>query len=56
MALLDKPEGPAVHEVLLSIATEYPQALSYPLRISSSNYSFDRSTPHGRANEEAVEK
>ncbi len=54
VALLDKPEAPAIHSILLSIATTYPQALCYPLKISSSDYVFDDSTPLGRDNKEAV--
>ena len=34
VAVLDKPEGPAIHNVLFSIARDYPQALYYPLKIS----------------------
>ena len=56
MALLDKPEGPAVHDILLSLATEYPQALNYPLKISSSDYKFDLTTSHGKANQETFQK
>ena len=55
VALLDKHEGAAVHSILLSLATDYPQALCYPFKISSSNFKFD-STPEGRANQEAMEK
>ena len=55
VALLDKPEAPAIHSILQAIATAYPQALSYPLKISSSDYKFD-STPSGREREDAVKK
>ena len=55
VALLDKPEAPAIHGILDAIATTYPQALSYPLKISSSDYKFD-SSPLGRSLEEAVGK
>ena len=53
VALLDKHEGAAVHSILLSLATDYPQALCYPFKISSSNFKFD-STPEGRANQETM--
>ena len=55
VALLDKPEGPAIHDILFSIASDYPQALSYPLKISSSDYKFD-STPTSQQNSAAVER
>ena len=55
VALLDKHEGAAVHSILLSIATDYPQALCYPFKISSSNFKFD-STSGGKANRAAMEK
>jgi len=53
--LLDKSEGSAIHDILISIATNYPQALAYPLKISSSDYKFD-STPEGRGQAEFVER
>ena len=56
VALLDKAEAPAIHPILSSLAEAYPQALSYPLKISSADYHFDDSTPSGRANREAVEQ
>ncbi len=56
VAVLDKPEGPAIHNVLFSIARDYPQALYYPLKISSHDYTFDSSTSSGRENSEAVAK
>ena len=42
--LLDKPEGTALQAILLAIATDYPQALAHPLKISSSDFKFDSST------------
>jgi DNA-dependent protein kinase catalytic subunit len=53
VALLDKVESPAIHPILMRIANTYPQALSYPIKISSNDYSFD-STPQGQAKKEAV--
>ena len=50
---MDKKEGPAVHEILFSIATDYPQALCYPFKISSYNFKFD-SAASDKANKEAV--
>ena len=53
VALLDKDEGSAVHDILVSIATNYPQALCYPFKISSCNFKFD-SSPLALSNEETV--
>jgi len=53
--LLDKPEGTALQDILLSIATDYPQALAYPLKISSSDFNFDSST-EGRKRAKFVEE
>ncbi|XP_078691376.1 DNA-dependent protein kinase catalytic subunit-like isoform X2 [Branchiostoma floridae x Branchiostoma belcheri] len=53
VALLDKPEAVAVHGILTRIAQEYPQALVYPLKISSENFEFEDSVT-GRRNQEAV--
>ncbi|KAI9103040.1 hypothetical protein DFS34DRAFT_576740, partial [Phlyctochytrium arcticum] len=39
-ALLDKPIAPSLHQMLENIAADYPQALYYPLSISSEQYSF----------------
>ena len=55
VALLDKVEGAAVHNILVSLATDYPQAIYYPFKISSCNFKFDASEA-GRANQEAVSK
>ena len=55
VALLDKPEGVAIHSILLSIATDYPQALCYPLKISSRDYKFD-SSPLSQEQRNFVEK
>ncbi|CAH1273078.1 PRKDC [Branchiostoma lanceolatum] len=55
VALLDKPEAVAVHGVLTRIAQDYPQALVYPLKISSENFEFEDSVV-GRRNQEAVTK
>ena len=32
-ALLDKPEAPAVHNILLTIAQEYPEVRSQPFYV-----------------------
>ena len=55
VALLDKHEGAAVHDILVSLATNYPQALYYPFKISSCNFKFGTSEV-GRANQEAVSR
>ena len=41
-ALLNKPESPAVQEILLTIATTYPNALVYPFKMSMEGYSFEK--------------
>lgn len=43
LAVLDKPEGKAVHGVLKEIARTYPQALWYPFKISSEQFTFENS-------------
>ena len=53
--LLDKPEGSSIQNILLSIATDYPQALAYPLKISSSDYKFD-SSRESREKEDFVKR
>ena len=55
VALLDKGEGAAIHDILISLATDYPQALYYPFKISSCNFKFERNET-GRANQEAVSR
>ena len=55
MAVLDKPEGRALHDIMFTLAKEYPQALVYPFKISSTSFNFDASD-EGRANKEAVAK
>ncbi|KAF9360792.1 hypothetical protein BGX26_007743 [Mortierella sp. AD094] len=42
VAVLDKPIGACVMPILRSIASQYPNALYYPLTISAENYSFER--------------
>ncbi|XP_065898419.1 DNA-dependent protein kinase catalytic subunit-like isoform X2 [Dysidea avara] len=56
VALLDKSEGMAVHDILISIATEYPQALCYPLKISTSGLQFNATDDVTRANKLAVDQ
>lgn len=47
VALLDKPEAVAVQRSVGQIAEFYPQALVYPLMISSESYRFeDSATGH----------
>ncbi|EPY87131.1 hypothetical protein CB1_000270022, partial [Camelus ferus] len=53
VALLDKEEAVAVQHPVEAIADHYPQALVYPLIISSESYSF-QDTAAGRKNEEFV--
>jgi DNA-dependent protein kinase catalytic subunit len=53
VALLDKEEGAAIHDILISLARDYPQALYYPMKISSCNFKFG-SDAVGRANQEAL--
>ncbi|KAF9401271.1 hypothetical protein BGX21_002182 [Mortierella sp. AD011] len=42
VAVLDKPIGACVMPILKSIASQYPNALYYPLTISAENYSFEK--------------
>ena len=56
MALLDKPEGRALHDIMFSLVREYPQALCYSFKISSSSFTFDTSTEEGQSNRAAVEE
>lgn len=53
LAVLNKPEGKAVHAILHEIAQTYPQALWYPLNISSEQFVFEQSK-EGKANEGMV--
>ncbi|ESO12539.1 hypothetical protein HELRODRAFT_62290 [Helobdella robusta] len=39
-AILDRKESACIHSVVMSIATEYPQALVYPMRVSSVGWDF----------------
>lgn len=55
MAILDKEEGAAIHDILFSLAKDYPQALYYPMKISSCNFKFG-SDATGRANQGALSK
>ncbi|KAG0050163.1 hypothetical protein BGZ83_005055 [Gryganskiella cystojenkinii] len=43
VAVLDKPIGTCVMPILKAIARQYPNALYYPLTISSENYEFENS-------------
>ncbi|XP_070581112.1 DNA-dependent protein kinase catalytic subunit-like [Ptychodera flava] len=55
LALLDKNESPAVHRIILDIAEQYPQALVYPFKMSSENFSFEKSNC-GKKNKEVADK
>ncbi|KAK6170524.1 hypothetical protein SNE40_018898 [Patella caerulea] len=55
MALMDKVEASAVQPILLQLATDYPQAVVYPFRISCEGFEFDNST-QGKKNKQSVEK
>lgn len=55
MALMDKPQAPAVRPILLRLAQDYPQALVYPLRISQEGFQFGL-TAADKKNEEGVDK
>ena len=50
VAAIDKTEG--VFQVLSNIAKDYPHALTYPLRISSDQFSFDNSPEGNRKKNE----
>ncbi|XP_027045855.1 DNA-dependent protein kinase catalytic subunit-like [Pocillopora damicornis] len=55
MAIMDKPEGKAVHGIVSEIAKRYPQALWYSLKISSEQFVFENNK-EGKASEEAVKR
>ncbi|KAL3877683.1 hypothetical protein ACJMK2_035352, partial [Sinanodonta woodiana] len=55
MALLDKPEAPAVQQILLNIASTYPQAVVYPFKLSREGYCF-KNTPQDKKNKVVVEQ
>ncbi|XP_048248370.1 DNA-dependent protein kinase catalytic subunit-like [Haliotis rufescens] len=55
MALLDKKEAPAVQPIVVSLATDYPQAVIYPFRISCEGFVFGK-TPQDTKNKQAVEE
>lgn len=55
VALLDKPEGVAVHHCTKQIAKCYPQALVYALMISSESYQFEDSA-RGHKQQEFVNR
>ncbi|KAF9970692.1 hypothetical protein BGZ73_006560 [Actinomortierella ambigua] len=44
VAILDRPFGQCIMPILKSIAQEYPNALYYPLSISSENFDFERNS------------
>jgi DNA-dependent protein kinase catalytic subunit len=53
VAVLDKEEAIAVQHTVEEIANNYPQAVTYPLIISSESYSF-KDTASGHKNQEFV--
>ncbi|KAL8588517.1 hypothetical protein ACOMHN_043866 [Nucella lapillus] len=55
MALMDKDQAPAVRPILLRLATDYPQAVVYPFRISQEGFLFGK-TKADLQNKEGVEK
>nr|KAG5713589.1 hypothetical protein BaRGS_024637 [Batillaria attramentaria] len=55
MALMDKPQAPAVRPILLRLAQDYPQAVVYPLRISQEGFKFG-STAADKQNKEGVDR
>ncbi|KAI9209180.1 uncharacterized protein BJ171DRAFT_576762 [Polychytrium aggregatum] len=52
-AIFDKPAGHTITPILMEVAKEYPEALRYPLNISSDQYAFDESTKLGRVQKAA---
>ncbi|XP_076075287.1 DNA-dependent protein kinase catalytic subunit-like [Mytilus galloprovincialis] len=40
VALLDKPEAKAIHNIIIDIAKTYPQAVTYPFKLSGEGYTF----------------
>ncbi|XP_019852740.1 PREDICTED: DNA-dependent protein kinase catalytic subunit [Amphimedon queenslandica] len=48
IALVDKPESRAVHDILIRIADTYPQSLYYAFRMSSSGYKFGHNNSEGK--------
>ena len=55
MSLLDKPEGVALHDIVLGMTKDYPQAVYFPFKMSSSNFEFS-SDEIGKRNKAAIEK
>uniref|UniRef100_A0A4W3HBY9 DNA-dependent protein kinase catalytic subunit n=1 Tax=Callorhinchus milii TaxID=7868 RepID=A0A4W3HBY9_CALMI len=55
MAELDKKEAVVVQHIIEEIADSYPQAIVYPLMISSESYTFEQ-TARGNTNKEFVER
>lgn len=55
LALVDKREGAAVHDVLGRLADEYPQALVYAFKISREGYVLDDKSTHGKVNRPAAD-
>ncbi|KAG8200791.1 hypothetical protein JTE90_006373 [Oedothorax gibbosus] len=55
VALLDKPEGEAVHEIVENIALSYPNAIVYAFHLSYKSYDFSK-CEKGPYNKVFVEK
>ncbi|XP_054711224.1 DNA-dependent protein kinase catalytic subunit-like, partial [Uloborus diversus] len=55
VALLDKPEAVALHQIIENIALTYPNALVYAFHLSSTCYNFSKSI-EGQRNEKFVKK
>ncbi|KAL5017908.1 hypothetical protein ScPMuIL_003630 [Solemya velum] len=55
MALLDKPEAPAIQNLLVSISKEYPQAVVYAFRLSREGFVFGNSV-QDKDNKAATQK
>ncbi|XP_055346029.1 DNA-dependent protein kinase catalytic subunit-like isoform X2 [Paramacrobiotus metropolitanus] len=55
LALVDKKEGIAVHDILVRLADAYPQAMVYGFRISKEGYVFEESKS-GEVNRKACDR
>ena len=56
LAALDKPESRLVHEPLLRIAREFPNALVYPFKVKQENFAFDDEEESGRQGQAVAEQ
>ncbi|XP_055932973.1 DNA-dependent protein kinase catalytic subunit-like isoform X2 [Argiope bruennichi] len=55
LAILDKPEGKAVHTIIENIASAYPDAIIYAFHLSYNSYDFTK-LKDGQINQNFVEK